>query len=574
MATINMDARNSRADYDADRDANPENKGQDSIRESPSEEDFDSYIRNSSVLYQLIVESSWDAVIERCNKYPKESEQVVVRESEDSWRRLPLHEACVRGANADVIEALLQAYPAAAKTEDHSNRLPLHHACFHGCSKAVVRKLICANPNGVYKKDVYGKTPMTIAESSSMSSKKGKSDIIELLSKDPEKCLVDEHRSKWEKEQEHIISNYQAALEREKAKHQFKIQSINAAMKDQWLKYENEIRLLKNQSNPRIDTLVNDHRTEKKEIIAQSKLQLENQRDLYERKIGDLDQKYKAATTRLVEMESEIPLLRKSLQGSNAVENSLKIQLETMNEKMIALAAKEAETSRQNSELLTEVANSNIEASSIILQLSSSIEREKIMEAELKRLTKELKAEKLASKKLQHTMDSCRAENNSLTQQLASHRDGLALMQVKADFYKMRADESTIEKVEEARDDNKKLLVHVNELKMLIEEKEVELKLAAQKFEESCTNNDIVSSEFQMQLQNVEDSKTKLNEMHEEEKQDLLVQISTLTSSIDDLNASAGILKEQLSKEEARSKEALMMFQTLWKSKEQKDAQV
>jgi len=229
MTTINIDARNSRADCDADRDANLEIKAQDSIRESPSEEDFDSYIRNSSVLYQLIVESSWDAVIERCNKYPKESEQVVVRESEDSWRRLPLHEACVRGANADVIEALLQAYPAAAKTEDHSNRLPLHHACFHGCSKAVVRKLICANPNGVYKKDVYGKTPMTIAESSSMSSKKGKSDIIELLSKDPEKCLVDEHRSKWEKEQAHIISNYQAALEREKAKHQLKIQSINKA---------------------------------------------------------------------------------------------------------------------------------------------------------------------------------------------------------------------------------------------------------------------------------------------------------------------------------------------------------
>ena len=566
MATVSMI-------YDAHRDANPEIETQDSIRDSPSEEDFDSYIKNSSVLYQLIVESSWDAVIERCNQYPKESEQVVVRESEDSWRRLPLHEACVRGANADVIEALLQAYPAAAKTEDHSDRLPLHHACFHGCSKAVVRKLICANPNGVYKKDVYGKTPMTIAESSSMSSKKVKSEIIELLSKDPEKCLVDEHRSKWEEEQEKIISNYQAALEREKAKHQLKIQSINAAMKDQWLKYENEIRFLKNQSNPRIDALVKDHRTEKNEMAAQNRLQLQKQRDLYERKIGDLEQKYEAASTRLVEMESKIPALTKSLQERNALENSLKSQLEKMNEQMTALAAKEAETSRQNSELLTEIANSNIEASSTILQLSSSIEREKIMEVEMKRLTQELKAEKLASKRLQHMMDSCRAENSSLTQQLASHRDGLALMQVKADFYKMRADESTIEKLEEARDENKKLLLRITELKNLIEEKDIELQLAEQKLEEACRNIDIVRGDFKMQLQSVEDSKTELIEMHEQEKHGLLVQISTLTSSIDDLNASAGILKEQLTKEEARSKEALMMFQTLWKSKEQKDAQ-
>jgi hypothetical protein len=63
-----------------------------------AEEDVDSYIKNASLSYQLIVDSSREAAVEWFKSHPEESKRRLVHKDEKSRRHLPLHEACIQGA--------------------------------------------------------------------------------------------------------------------------------------------------------------------------------------------------------------------------------------------------------------------------------------------------------------------------------------------------------------------------------------------------------------------------------------------------------------------------------------------
>lgn len=82
---------------------------------------------------------------------------------------LPLHEACVSGAPASVVMAILKAYPESARCKESSyGRLPLHCTCRKArADPQVVRMLIAANPSAVLVPDNLGRLPIHYALSNS-----------------------------------------------------------------------------------------------------------------------------------------------------------------------------------------------------------------------------------------------------------------------------------------------------------------------------------------------------------------------------------------------------------------------
>jgi hypothetical protein len=528
----------------AARDAVSEGTAQDSARESPAgeeEEEIDGYIKKSPLLYQLIIGNSWEAVIKRCKSHPAESKQWLVRENEKSWCRLPLHEACVRGASAEVIDALLEANPDAAKSPDHSSRLPLHHACFYGCSTGVVKKLICAYTEGISKKDIYNKSPMTIAES---SSSKNKNEIINILLRDPLIILVEEYRSKWEQEQELLLSDLRSGFDKERSKYEMKIRSLSSQMKEQWNKYEEEIRATMNGNKHKVELLLKDHRADKNKIMSEHNLSLERQRELYEERIAALEKVRNDTKERLENAENNISLLTESLYEKRASEDRLNIQVGVLKKMLDEQTLKCNELTRINSNLHAEFAKSNIEASSVINQLSVKLERENALAADIKKLKVELIAEKMVTKKLQGVIETCRTENKSLVEQVNAYRENLAEMQLRAHFYKSKAYESTLGTMKKVREDNANLSSQADELRQRLAVKEAELKLATQKLEDASKKHDIINNEFQEQLQGVKNSREKLTESHETEKQNLIFNVINLTSQLEDLTAKDDSLKE------------------------------
>lgn len=530
----------------ATRDAYPEETAHDSIRENPVEvdDDVDTYIKRPSLLYQLIVKNSWDAVIERCKSHPNETKHWLVHEDEASWRRLPLHEACIRRASADVIDALLEANPEAAKALDHNLRLPIHHACFYGCSQQAVRKLLCANAEGLSVKDTFDKLPIKIAHS---SSSKNKSEIINLLSKDPLQVMFEEYRCKWEKEMEPTISKLHADFEAERAKYEAKIQSFSEGINEQWCRYDNQCRSLKNTDH--LDLIIQEHKLEKKKIMEKNESFLERQRDCYEEQIEALKKEDECILSRLNKAETDVSELIERLNVAAKSEEQLKHELELLEAKLQEQTSSCDELSQINTELQIDLAKSNIQALSVINKLNSTMEHGEAMSSELNSLKIQLNSEKLTSKKLNLMIDTCRAENQSLMEQLNAHREGVTTMLLRADFYKNQKktnEEIDFEQFAKLMEDKGMLTARAEELKQLITKKESDMKLAEENLGILMQKNEAMCQEFQKQLLNVEDSKEKLVESHEVEKQNLIGCVINLTTQLEALKSMEEKLQNDL----------------------------
>jgi hypothetical protein len=73
---------------------------------------------------------------------------------------LPLNVAILRGAPAEVVTALLEAYPDAATRPTRNKHLPCHFACYNGISSEGMKMLLQCNPDAAGVISDYGKTPM------------------------------------------------------------------------------------------------------------------------------------------------------------------------------------------------------------------------------------------------------------------------------------------------------------------------------------------------------------------------------------------------------------------------------
>merc|ERR1712232_439783 len=64
---------------------------------------------------------------------------------ETSFKRLPLHISTQFGCCFDVVQYLVEQYPAAALEADTLGRLPIHYSCSNGAPLPIIRTLLQAN---------------------------------------------------------------------------------------------------------------------------------------------------------------------------------------------------------------------------------------------------------------------------------------------------------------------------------------------------------------------------------------------------------------------------------------------
>jgi stage V sporulation protein K len=75
---------------------------------------------------------------------------------------LPLHAACSFQASADVVEALLRAYPGGASQPNSAGNLPIHQAAMWQAPVETVELLLKRYPEGATVRNQYGSLPLQI----------------------------------------------------------------------------------------------------------------------------------------------------------------------------------------------------------------------------------------------------------------------------------------------------------------------------------------------------------------------------------------------------------------------------
>ena len=78
---------------------------------------------------------------------------------------LPLHAACSFQATADVIEALLKAYPGGASQPNGVGNLPIHQAAMWQAPVETVEVLLARHPEGATVRNNHGSLPLHLAAS-------------------------------------------------------------------------------------------------------------------------------------------------------------------------------------------------------------------------------------------------------------------------------------------------------------------------------------------------------------------------------------------------------------------------
>ena len=117
-------------------------------------------------LFKLLESFQWQealCVLRETSRY--ETRQWVSKNevSKAAWRRLPIHEACIRRPTTEIIAALLDAYPESAGIKDNLGRNPLHHAVIQHAHVDVIYLLLHHNYESVHVVDFFKKSPKSYA---------------------------------------------------------------------------------------------------------------------------------------------------------------------------------------------------------------------------------------------------------------------------------------------------------------------------------------------------------------------------------------------------------------------------
>ena len=126
-------------------------------------------------LFKLLKELQWKVAVSRIAQYQGESSRWVKNYDDKNfkmlWRRLPIHEACIRQPTAEVIAALLDSYPPGAKAKDNQGRTPLHYAVIHGAHIDVIHLLLHASYDVILAQDFFFKIPKDYAHTTTFTHK-------------------------------------------------------------------------------------------------------------------------------------------------------------------------------------------------------------------------------------------------------------------------------------------------------------------------------------------------------------------------------------------------------------------
>ena len=239
------------------------------------------YFRSPSKLFQYIENGDETMAISQLTNAPEEARKWVVKKSEHDesimWRRLPIHEACIRNPSEELIDALIQAYATGVKEPDAANRLPLHHACFHGASHSVIMKLVRSYPESIDIQDSWGKVPLSLTESSTSPNKvmiqdilcKGQGFYFRKVVEDKWTEIMTTEKVKMEENFKTMKKNYARkilSLERSasEAQHEFE------EREKQYLQHISEIQLEHDELKKKYNKMCSDHERYKKEMAEEN----------------------------------------------------------------------------------------------------------------------------------------------------------------------------------------------------------------------------------------------------------------------------------------------------------------
>ena len=170
-------------------------------------------------LFLLMNQQLWDKAQSRLNHAPIETRTWIssrfANTDEYRWRNLPLHLACLHGpepAPLHFIEALIEAYPDAARCRNHEGNLPIHLACecmdlgprYRLEEEGILIALIRAFPECLGIRDGKGRTPLEILNERSLG--KGLA-IIKYMKTYARGDAADEDDERWGREEGMQVSD-------------------------------------------------------------------------------------------------------------------------------------------------------------------------------------------------------------------------------------------------------------------------------------------------------------------------------------------------------------------------------
>jgi ankyrin repeat protein len=138
-------------------------------RDSAEEDDEDKLTapaEDPTRLFALLKRKKWGKAAECALADVEEAETWIVKENSDGsvrWQLLPLHHACENEAPANLVRALLEAYPEAASCKDSGGDLPIHLACREKASPEVILMLLQSDADTTRVADAEGRLPLHLA---------------------------------------------------------------------------------------------------------------------------------------------------------------------------------------------------------------------------------------------------------------------------------------------------------------------------------------------------------------------------------------------------------------------------
>eukprot|EP00536_Pseudo-nitzschia_multiseries_P009417 jgi/Psemu1/258133/estExt_Genewise1Plus.C_2610058 len=181
------------------------------------------------------------------------------------WRRLPIHEACMRRAPAWLVSALLTAFPESASMTTNLGEYPLHLAVDKACAPEVVNLIIVANWEAIVAQDQAGRTPLEIIDQTEQLELESNRIIFESL-KRCRKTYIDIQNAAHE-EREGLLREHEETCDTVSKNHQEELKREHTKQS----KLEAEIAKLKIQINDMKELTETKDRELQKHILAKDK---------------------------------------------------------------------------------------------------------------------------------------------------------------------------------------------------------------------------------------------------------------------------------------------------------------
>lgn len=226
---------------------------------------------------------------------------------------LPVHYACATGASVEVVETLLDAYPASIRTRDTNDlMIPLHFACKWGASSDVIDLLVRTHPEGKQVRDIYAKTPADYAselgdDRSSILASLGRS------ASDVSSINLNEETADSKKHLEHELNASKAKIEKlstELNERERKFALLYGAEKEKVLELEQQKEQLENECLQ--SKILQDEQMKKMELLEQEYKTLKElhathneKKTMLEEKINTLEKERKEAQEAINKLQAD-----------------------------------------------------------------------------------------------------------------------------------------------------------------------------------------------------------------------------------------------------------------------------